>query len=88
MSTQIRYPPLLNMSPRATTVTESPQKRGAIIEHAIATFAEDGFRNADVQVIADGARALEKVRYTDISATRKNSSGQRAWPSWNGWLPT
>lgn len=43
------------MSQRATTTTESPLKRGAIIEQAIATFAEDGFRNADVQVIADGA---------------------------------
>lgn len=43
------------MSQRAATVTESPQKREAIVEHAIATFAEDGFRNADVQVIADGA---------------------------------
>lgn len=43
------------MSQRATVVTESPQKREAIIEEAIATFAKDGFRNSDVQVIADGA---------------------------------
>jgi AcrR family transcriptional regulator len=52
---QTHYLSLPNMSQRATTVTESPLKREAIIEHAIATFAEDGFRNADVQAIADGA---------------------------------
>ena len=43
------------MPQRATTTADSTQKREAIIEQAIVTFAEDGFRNADVQVIADGA---------------------------------
>ena len=43
------------MSQRATITTKSPQKKEAIIEQAIATFAKDGFRNSDVQVIADGA---------------------------------
>jgi AcrR family transcriptional regulator len=43
------------MSQRATIITKSPQKKEAIIEQAIATFAEDGFRNSDVQVIADRA---------------------------------
>ena len=42
------------MNQRAT-ITESPLKREAIIEKAISAFAEDGFRNTDVQVIADGA---------------------------------
>ncbi len=43
------------MSQRATITTKSPQKKEAIIEQAIATFAEDGFGNSDVQVIADRA---------------------------------
>jgi AcrR family transcriptional regulator len=34
---------------------EDPGKRQAILEQAIRTFAECGFRGADVQVIADGA---------------------------------
>ncbi len=43
------------MTQRATITTKSPQKKDAIIEQAITTFAEDGFRNADVQLIADRA---------------------------------
>jgi len=35
--------------------TEDPEKRLAILEQAIRTFAEQGFRRADVQVIADNA---------------------------------
>ena len=35
--------------------SEAPGKRVAILEQAIRTFAEFGFRGADVQVIADGA---------------------------------
>jgi AcrR family transcriptional regulator len=36
-------------------LSEDPQKRDAILEQAIATFAELGFRGTDVQVIADRA---------------------------------
>lgn len=43
------------MSVPETAVTESEQKRDAILAQAIATFAREGFRNADVQVIADKA---------------------------------
>jgi AcrR family transcriptional regulator len=43
------------MSVQDTPTTESPEKREAILAQAIATFAEEGFRHADVQVIADRA---------------------------------
>jgi len=43
------------MSPQDTAATEPAQKREAILAQAIATFAEEGFRHADVQVIADRA---------------------------------
>jgi AcrR family transcriptional regulator len=43
------------MSAQGTHATESAQKREAILAQAIATFASEGFRNADVQVIADSA---------------------------------
>jgi AcrR family transcriptional regulator len=43
------------MPQRATTTSEPLQKREAILDQAIAAFAEDGFRNADVQAIADAA---------------------------------
>ena len=43
------------MSVQDTQTTESPQKRKAILAQAIATFAVEGFRHADVQVIADKA---------------------------------
>ncbi len=43
------------MSAHQTSATESAEKREAILAQAIATFAEEGFRNADVQVIADKA---------------------------------
>ena len=43
------------MSTQNVPATESPQKRQAILAQAIATFAEEGFRHADVQVIADRA---------------------------------
>jgi AcrR family transcriptional regulator len=35
--------------------SESPEKHEAILAQAIATFAKEGFRRADVQVIADNA---------------------------------
>ena len=35
--------------------SEDPDKRLAILEQAIHTFAEQGFRDADVQLIADRA---------------------------------
>jgi AcrR family transcriptional regulator len=35
--------------------SEDPEKRQAILDQAILTFAECGFRGTDVQVIADGA---------------------------------
>jgi AcrR family transcriptional regulator len=35
--------------------SEDPEKRQAILEKAIVTFAEHGFRGSDVQAIADGA---------------------------------
>jgi len=38
-----------------TATTESELKRDAILAQAITTFAREGFRNADVQVIADRA---------------------------------
>lgn len=37
------------------TVPYSTQKYEAILKHAIETFADEGFRNADVQVVADKA---------------------------------
>ena len=43
------------MSGQDTQITESPEKREAILAQAIATFAKEGFRHADVQVIADRA---------------------------------
>lgn len=43
------------MSTQHVPSTESPRKRRAILDQAIATFAEEGFRHADVQVIADRA---------------------------------
>ncbi len=43
------------MSSQAPVSTETAQKRETILEHAIATFADEGFRRADVQVIADKA---------------------------------
>ena len=43
------------MSLQETQTTESPEKREAILAQAIATFAQEGFRHADVQVIADKA---------------------------------
>jgi len=43
------------MSVSNTATTESDQKRDAILAQAITTFAREGFRNADVQVIADRA---------------------------------
>ncbi len=43
------------MSIQETQTTESPEKREAILAQAIATFAKEGFRHADVQVIADRA---------------------------------
>jgi AcrR family transcriptional regulator len=43
------------MSSRNGSAAEDPEKRQAILEQAIQTFAEFGFRGADVQVIADRA---------------------------------
>ena len=43
------------MNTRNGNSSEDPGKRQAILEQAIRTFAESGFRGADVQVIADGA---------------------------------
>lgn len=43
------------MSTRNGTASEDPAKHQAILEQAIATFAELGFRGTDVQVIADRA---------------------------------
>jgi AcrR family transcriptional regulator len=43
------------MSGRNGCCVETPQKRQAILEQAIRTFAELGFRGTDVQVIADRA---------------------------------
>jgi AcrR family transcriptional regulator len=43
------------MSVDDTATTESAQRREAILAEAVATFASQGFRNADVQVIADRA---------------------------------
>ncbi len=43
------------MTGRNETASESPEKRRAILEQAIRTFAEVGFRSTDVQVIADRA---------------------------------
>jgi AcrR family transcriptional regulator len=43
------------VSERNGTCVEDPGKRQAILEEAIRTFAELGFRRADVQVIADHA---------------------------------
>ncbi len=38
-----------------TSEPDATQKREAILDHAITTFAREGFRHADVQVIADKA---------------------------------
>ena len=43
------------MASRNATACEDPEKRLAILEQAIRTFAELGFRGTDVQVIADRA---------------------------------
>lgn len=43
------------MATRNGACCEDPGKRQAILDEAIRTFAEFGFRGADVQVIADGA---------------------------------
>jgi AcrR family transcriptional regulator len=43
------------MTTRNGTASEDPAKRQAILERAIAAFAELGFRGTDVQVIADRA---------------------------------
>ena len=43
------------MAGRNGTSSEDPDKRHAIVEQAIRTFAELGFRGTDVQVIADRA---------------------------------
>jgi AcrR family transcriptional regulator len=43
------------MTARNGTASEDPAKHQAILEQAIRTFAELGFRGTDVQVIADGA---------------------------------
>ncbi len=43
------------MSVRNGTPVKDPQKEGAILQQAIRTFAEVGFRGTDVQVIADRA---------------------------------
>ena len=43
------------MTSRNGSCSEDPGKRQAILEQAIRTFAELGFRGADVQVIADRA---------------------------------
>jgi AcrR family transcriptional regulator len=43
------------MVDQATVAAGIAQKRDAILQHAIETFADEGFRNADVQVIADRA---------------------------------
>jgi AcrR family transcriptional regulator len=43
------------MAGRNGNSSENPEKRLAILEQAIRTFAELGFRGTDVQVIADGA---------------------------------
>jgi AcrR family transcriptional regulator len=43
------------MPPRNGSSSEDPGKRQAILDQAIRTFAEQGFRGTDVQVIADGA---------------------------------
>jgi AcrR family transcriptional regulator len=43
------------MQPKNGTIAEDPDKRAAILAQAIRTFAEVGFRGADVQVIADRA---------------------------------
>jgi AcrR family transcriptional regulator len=47
--------PRCNMASRNGTTSEDPGKRQAILEQAIRTFAEVGFRGTDVQVIADRA---------------------------------
>lgn len=43
------------MSVRNGTPVKDPEKQGAILQQAIRTFAEVGFRGTDVQVIADRA---------------------------------
>lgn len=43
------------MSNRNGSLSEDPEKRQAILEVAIRTFARLGFRGTDVQMIADGA---------------------------------
>jgi AcrR family transcriptional regulator len=43
------------MPPRNGNSSEDPEKRQAILEQAIRTFAELGFRGTDVQAIADRA---------------------------------
>ena len=43
------------MTIQDTTTSYSAQKYEAILTHAIETFANEGFRNADMQVVADKA---------------------------------
>jgi AcrR family transcriptional regulator len=51
------------VSERNGTCTEDPGKRQAILEEAIRTFAELGFRRADVQIIADRAEVGKGTVY-------------------------
>ncbi len=43
------------MTTRKGDISEDPGKRQAILDQAIRTFADQGFRGTDVQAIADGA---------------------------------
>ncbi len=52
---------------KTVPVNENP-KRAAILHHAIETFAGEGFRNADVQVIADRAAVGKGTVYRNFSS--------------------
>jgi AcrR family transcriptional regulator len=46
---------LADMNEAVEQISENPEKRQAVLDQAIRTFAEEGFRGTDVQVVADRA---------------------------------
>lgn len=52
---------------KAAVADENP-KRAAILSHAIETFAREGFRQADVQIIADRAGVGKGTVYRNFSS--------------------
>ena len=56
------------MTRTKAAVTDENPKRASILTHAIETFAREGFRHADVQVIADKAGVGKGTVYRNFSS--------------------